>query len=425
MQVAQSLLSENRARRLSTIQTDQTCVVEAFEPILRQQGIGRSEPRDEREEDGTLAPGGGQTGRTSADVINESEQRGDPGSRAFRREQAGEQGRREFQETREQYREAARQRAERGVENGARRLEKSEGSANRETSNHTCRAAPARDTADADRSCITTSSKSRLSQTSGVDIRTVQQHSANMGQTSATSAAPTASVAFATPRIAGGVSASNWTAAASTGRYAVVAPAAGVQSTAGGRAEPTMVVARLEENSAGVRAKAASKTAFARESEGAERAANLRRIVRVVQQHLRENSAHTVLRLDPPELGSLRLEMNLRGDALTLRIDTSTHLAQRLLQGEVEKLRQGLEAAGIQLERVEVRPPATTPETLEWADGSRSNADDAGRGASADADAEQSRDSKTESPLERPSFEAATECVEFGPAAEPLVNVIA
>lgn len=425
MQVAQSVLSENRARRLSTIQTDQTCVVEAFEPILHQQGIGRFEPRNEREENGTLALGPGQAARTSADVINESELRVDPGSRAFRREQAGEQGRREFRETREQYREATRERAERDVENGARRLEKSEGSVIRETSNQTRRAEPARETVNSNRSGITTSSKSHVSQTNGAETRTIQQHSANTGKTIALSAAPATSVAFATPRVAGGVSASNLTAAASAGRHAVVAPAAGVQSTAGGRAELTTVVTRLEENSVGVRARVASKAAFARESEGAERAANLRRIVRVVQQHLRENSAHTVLRLDPPELGSLRLEMNLRGDALTLRIDTSTHLAQRLLQEDVEKLRQGLEAAGIQLARVEVRPPATTPETLEWTDGSRSNADDAGRGASADADAEQSRDSRNESRFEGPSFEAATECVEFGPAAEPLVNVIA
>ena len=89
---------------------------------------------------------------------------------------------------------------------------------------------------------------------------------------------------------------------------------------------------------------------------------NVERVLRVLRSQIGRENARVTLRLDPPELGTVRLQMDLRKDVLSLRIDTQTTMAHRLLSEQVESLRQGLHATGIELERVEIRPPAATVE---------------------------------------------------------------
>lgn len=61
------------------------------------------------------------------------------------------------------------------------------------------------------------------------------------------------------------------------------------------------------------------------------------------------------MRLDPPELGKLTLRLELQGDALQLEVEAATPAARRLLSEQTDLLRHSLEAAGIRLERVDVR----------------------------------------------------------------------
>lgn len=96
------------------------------------------------------------------------------------------------------------------------------------------------------------------------------------------------------------------------------------------------------------------------ELEQSEFRANVERLMRVVRREIREGGSSTVVRLNPPELGMLRLQMDLRGDALTLQVQTDTPLAHHLLSREIKTLRDGLDAAGVTLERVEIRPPGAT-----------------------------------------------------------------
>ncbi len=169
---------------------------------------------------------------------------------------------------------------------------------------------------------------------------------------------------------------------------------------------------------------APAKASGARPAENAAWDANIERIVRVIRSRMSEQRSHTVLRLAPPELGSLRLQMDLRGFALTLRIDTTTELAHRLLSQDVDKLRHGLEASGIQLERVEVRPP-TQPSPADEHDVSQ-HTDQHGQaqGESSRTDAEHPEERGTEShPAE--STEGMSRGADPEPAAESLVNVVA
>ena len=84
---------------------------------------------------------------------------------------------------------------------------------------------------------------------------------------------------------------------------------------------------------------------------------NFERIVRVLQRQIGRERSTTTLRLEPENLGKLRLDLDLRQEQLSLRIAPATDLAHRLLRDDLASLKAGLEAAGIQLQRIEILPP--------------------------------------------------------------------
>jgi flagellar hook-length control protein FliK len=211
------------------------------------------------------------------------------------------------------------------------------------------------------------------------------------------------------------------------GRVFLTAPAraagpSGAGNLKGGGTAPDS--AATTRSSATTRTLHTAKTDSTRSAGSAARDANIERIVRVIHSRVTEQRSHTVMRLAPPELGSLRLQMDLRGVALTLRIDTATEMAHRLLSEDLDKLRHGLEASGIQLERVEVRPPAQPPQAGEH--GGWQHADQQGQSQeeSAQTGAEHPGEHGTEShPAE--STEGPGRGTHLEPAAESLVNLVA
>ncbi|MFQ5804915.1 MAG: flagellar hook-length control protein FliK [Phycisphaerae bacterium] len=169
---------------------------------------------------------------------------------------------------------------------------------------------------------------------------------------------------------------------------------------------------------------ATGKTSGTRPAQNADWDANIERLVRIVRSRISGERSHTVLRLDPPELGSLRLQMDLRGEMLTLRVDTSTDLAHRLLWEDLNRLRHGLEASGIRLERVEVRPPTQAPEASEHDVSRHADTQEETQGGSAQTDAEHPEERGTDS-HPAGSTEGARRGTDSEPAAESLVNVVA
>lgn len=88
--------------------------------------------------------------------------------------------------------------------------------------------------------------------------------------------------------------------------------------------------------------------------------ANTERILRTIHFRLGEKRSTATLRMDPPELGNIKLHMDLREGQLSLQIEAESNTARRLLTEQRDALRHGLEATGIQLERFEVRAPQQT-----------------------------------------------------------------
>jgi len=153
--------------------------------------------------------------------------------------------------------------------------------------------------------------------------------------------------------------------------------------------------------------------------------ANVERVLRVVLSRLGKERSVATLGLAPPELGKLRIRMDMHAERLALRIDAETEAARRLLAEQLDALRRGLEATGVQLERVEVRaleppPDSRHPGTPGHAgpfggDHSGANRRDAEDSGSAGASGTESTPSEAAvAPVAPGDWESA---------AEPLVNI--
>ena len=77
--------------------------------------------------------------------------------------------------------------------------------------------------------------------------------------------------------------------------------------------------------------------------------------MRVLKAQITRRDARATIRLDPPELGFLRVDLRFRGSAIDVRIDASQPVAREMLERDLDRLRAGLEDAGFTIERIEVR----------------------------------------------------------------------
>jgi flagellar hook-length control protein FliK len=148
---------------------------------------------------------------------------------------------------------------------------------------------------------------------------------------------------------------------------------------------------------------------------------NLEQILRLVRSQISRQRASAILRLDPPELGRIRLHLDLRQDTLSLRVQTQTELAYRLLSEQAELLRQGLAASGITLTKLEISPPAAADPADASGLPAQNPDGQSGSRPSADANAERSSLEGTDAPDADPAPPAVR--LETEPAAESLVNL--
>ena len=399
----------------------------SFEPLLRSETRGVQEgtpPADERDAEALAA----QVPTGSAEVINEAERNMEGTSRAFHRQVAREGATSEFREARQAHRQALQKegadpvcRGSRGA--GARSELQSEPKSN-------------------DKSDAASVTKPRPAEGGSVKASAAKAASGSWdprGATAATSArvatppghavtSSAGSPTVSTAKLTNTVAARGLPNAVGATRTAVLQQGqAGVKPGAAGGAKgvaqgPTASLAARGSARGGTFS--AVRADGSRAAENADRTANIARIVRMIAQRIRGERSHTVMRLEPPELGSLRLQMDLKGEALALRIDTSTHVAHRLLSADVDRLRHGLEASGIQLERIEVRPPTQGPEVSEQGGAEQGETQGEAEEGSGETDAEHPQEHGRDSHPAR-SPERATGGTDPEPATESLVNLVA
>ena len=73
-----------------------------------------------------------------------------------------------------------------------------------------------------------------------------------------------------------------------------------------------------------------------------------------MSQALRSQGGAVTLRLTPPELGTVRVHLEMQGTTVSARLHAETDAGQSLLSRQLTQLRQGLESQGLTVERLSV-----------------------------------------------------------------------
>lgn len=82
-------------------------------------------------------------------------------------------------------------------------------------------------------------------------------------------------------------------------------------------------------------------------------------LARVVRAQVGSKHSSMTLRLDPPELGRVRVDVRMHNDIMSVRFQADSQAGHDAIQGRLRELTGALEQQGVRLDRVEVefRPP--------------------------------------------------------------------
>ncbi len=148
--------------------------------------------------------------------------------------------------------------------------------------------------------------------------------------------------------------------AASAAPVGVSAP---LTTTAPGSSASTSPVGAASDAAARTRQPAAKPAAPAQPTP--RNTEHFEKILRFVKLEVGKDHARTTIRLNPPELGAIRLKIEQQHHATRVTIEPQTALAHQMLRSDIESLRAGLEAAGVRLEQMELKSPSTTAQSFE------------------------------------------------------------
>jgi flagellar hook-length control protein FliK len=92
------------------------------------------------------------------------------------------------------------------------------------------------------------------------------------------------------------------------------------------------------------------------------------RVIRGLTAMLAQRGGSMTMRLDPPALGHLRVQMTIAGGTVTAEFQPGTTEAQALLDRSIATLRSALESQGLTVERLTVHAAPSSSATRETAD---------------------------------------------------------
>lgn len=88
------------------------------------------------------------------------------------------------------------------------------------------------------------------------------------------------------------------------------------------------------------------------------------RMVRSLRMQVGETYSTARMRLNPPELGEMRVDVHWRGDAVELEVRTMDETARRIVAGRADELRSALEQGGVTVRRFDVMVDETMVATF-------------------------------------------------------------
>lgn len=104
----------------------------------------------------------------------------------------------------------------------------------------------------------------------------------------------------------------------------------------------------------------------------------VQRVVQVLRAQTHSGGGEIRLRLEPPDLGSLRIDMRMHGDVLTLRVQATTDAARQIIESRAAELQHALAQHGISVDRISVEHRPTMGGGAQDAPGSDGGRDGSG-----------------------------------------------
>lgn len=89
---------------------------------------------------------------------------------------------------------------------------------------------------------------------------------------------------------------------------------------------------------------------------------------RILRSNLNARHSTMVLRLDPPELGSIQVDVRMHDHALSLRIEAQSEQGREAIASRLDELKASLEQHGIRVDRLEVDMKSPLPQFQDQAD---------------------------------------------------------
>ena len=87
---------------------------------------------------------------------------------------------------------------------------------------------------------------------------------------------------------------------------------------------------------------------------------NTARLTRGLANAVQQRGGAVTLRLTPPEMGTVRIQMQISGTSVSASFHAESSSAQTLLTTQLAQLRSALESKGMSVDRLTVQPLATT-----------------------------------------------------------------
>ena len=105
---------------------------------------------------------------------------------------------------------------------------------------------------------------------------------------------------------------------------------------------------------------------------------NAARLARGLHSALQQRGGAITLRLTPPEMGTVRIEVQIRSGVVSAQFHAETAAAKSMLQGQLAQLRQSLESQGLSVERLgaQTMSSSTSPGAQQSQGGQQGNSQD-------------------------------------------------
>ena len=104
-------------------------------------------------------------------------------------------------------------------------------------------------------------------------------------------------------------------------------------------------------------------------------------VIRGLRGVVNQRGGSLTIRLQPPDLGALRIDVQMTGSVVRVAFDAATDAAREMLSRQMGTLRQALESQGLSVERLQVQAPLADSNTTATQDDEDAEADGRQSGA--------------------------------------------